>query len=81
MQIAGRAHLQVDHRMTAETLQHMIQKADTGIDIAFPGAVEVEGDRDLGFPRFAFNGCGAHGAALSEPFPGCITGPVLMRNV
>ena len=61
MQIALGADLEVDHRMAAEALEHVVEEADAGIDVAIARAVEVEGDRDLGLARLAFDGRRAHG--------------------
>ena len=43
-----------------KALQHVIQKADAGIDVAVAGAVQVEGDGDLGLAGFAFDSGSAH---------------------
>ncbi len=63
MQVALGAHLQVDHGMAREAFQHVVQKADAGVDVGFAGAVQVQRDGDLGFAGFAFDGGGSHGAS------------------
>ncbi len=52
--------------MAAETVQHVVQKADAGIDVAFAGPVQVQRHGDLGLAGLAFDGCSAHGGALSQ---------------
>ena len=44
MQVAAGAHLQIDHGMAAKAVQHVIQKADAGIDVANAGAVQIDHD-------------------------------------
>ena len=61
MQVAGSPHLEVDHGMAAKAVQHMVQEADAGINVAHPGAIQVERDADIGFAGFAFNSGGTHG--------------------
>ena len=51
----------------AEALQHMVQKADAGIDIAIAGPVQVQRNGDFGFPRLAFDGGCAHGPSEAMP--------------
>ena len=56
VQIALCLDLQVDEAVARQLFQHMIQKADAGIDGILAAAVEIEGDADLGFLGAAFDG-------------------------
>ncbi len=62
MQIALGAHLQVDHRMAPEAVQHVVQEADAGIDVGVARAIEVERDGDLRLAGLSFHRGGTHGA-------------------
>ena len=65
MQIALGPDFQVHHGMAAEALQHMVQKADPGIDVALAGAVQIERNRDFGLAGLPFNGSCAHLSPLA----------------
>lgn len=39
--------------------QHMVKKADAGVQVGLAGAVKVDGQRDLRFPRVAGHSRGA----------------------
>ena len=64
MQIALRAHFQVDHGMAAEALEHVVEEADARVDVAIARPVEVEGNGNLGLARLALDGGSAHGPNL-----------------
>src|SRR6185369_6328556 len=48
MKIALRLHIEVDQAVAGELLQHVIQETDAGRDFRPAGAVEIDGNRDLG---------------------------------
>ena len=56
VQIALRADLEVHQRVARKLLQHMVEEADTRIDVIFALAVEIEGDEDTGLLGLAFDG-------------------------
>ena len=60
MQVAAGADLEVHHGMAPKAFQHVIEKADAGVDVARPRAVKVQGDGYLGFAGFALNSGGTH---------------------
>ena len=47
MGVADGFDLEVEHRVTGEGGQHMVEEADAGLDLALAGPVEVEPERDL----------------------------------
>ena len=51
VQVALGADLEVEHGVAGEAFQHVVEKADAGIDVVVAGAVEVERDHDLGLSR------------------------------
>jgi hypothetical protein len=55
VQITPGADVQVKARVSSQGVQHVIQKADTGLDISLTGTVQVETDIYIGFTRFAGN--------------------------
>ena len=61
-----------------EAFQHVVQKADAGVDVALAGPVQVEGDGDLGLAGLAFDGGGAH-LGFSRCFR-CIAAPAAPGN-
>ncbi len=48
LQIAGRAHGQVDQAVPRQLVQHVVEKPYTGAAVVAAGAVEVQRDRNLG---------------------------------
>ena len=64
MEVALDVARDVDQRMAAELFDHVIEKADPGIDPVSAGAVQVDRHRNVGFCGFAGDGAGAHGFAL-----------------
>ena len=50
--------------MAGQQVEHVIEEADAGRDRAGPRAVEVDGDRDVGFLGGAFDRCLAHRRCL-----------------
>ena len=50
----------VDERMTRELIEHMIEKADAGLDVGDAGPIEVEADLDARLLGFACNRALAH---------------------
>ena len=57
MQVPNNFDIQVDRRMFGETLQHMIEKADACIQISFACSVQINGQLNGCFFRFALNLC------------------------
>jgi hypothetical protein len=55
MQITFGAKRQVDEAVARELLQHVIEEADAGRDVARTGAVEIDGTADLGLTRDALD--------------------------
>jgi len=55
MQIAFGAQRQVDQAVARELLQHVIEEADAGRDVARTGAVEIDGAADLRLTRDALD--------------------------
>jgi hypothetical protein len=49
VQIATGLDLQVKPGMAGQGMQHMIQKADTGLNSGLAGAIDIELDLDIGF--------------------------------
>ena len=60
MQVAFCPHVEVDQAVTRENFQHVVEKADPGIDIVPAGTVEVHGNLYIGFRGFSGNFCFAH---------------------
>jgi len=56
VQVALAAHSEVDGGMLGKAFQHVIEEADTGFDIGLARAIEIEGDRNIGFLRLAGDG-------------------------
>ena len=61
MEVALGVDRQVDQAVAGDLVQHVVEEADAGLDPALAGAVEVDGDRDVGFLGFARDGGAAHG--------------------
>ena len=69
MQITLCAHRHVDQRVAGQLVEHVIEEADAGLVVINPGAVEIDGDRDLGLGGLAGDvGC-AHGACPVDVTP------------
>ncbi len=60
LQVALGADGQVDQRMTRDLVEHMIEKADTRLDVGFPGAIEQHIHGNLGLIGLARDSGGAH---------------------
>ena len=54
----------VDQRVAAELLDHVIKEADAGADVIGAGPVEVHFDEDVGLVSLAGDPSGAHEAGL-----------------
>ena len=59
VQIARRAHPQVDQAVPRQLLEHMIEKADSGLDIVIACAVEIDRHRNVCFAGLPRDGCRA----------------------
>src|SRR5690606_4672936 len=72
MEVTLRPDIQVDQRMARQLLEHVVEKADTGLHLVPAGTVEIYGNRYFGFARLAFNGCRSHDFRSVTParFPG-----------
>ncbi len=71
VQVAHRLHVEIDQRMAAELLEHVIEEADPGGNGIGAGAVEVDGDVDGGLARLAAHCGGAHGVPHSDGCCAC----------
>ena len=60
----------VEPRVHRQQFEHMVEKADAGIDFGPAGAVLLQRERDIRFARFALDGCTAH----TIPFAAAIRG-------
>lgn len=58
LKVAIGAHRQVEQPMAPEGSEHVVEKANAGLDIGRAGAVEVDRQLDVGFPRCARDACG-----------------------
>ena len=59
VQIAVAGHAQIKQAVAGKAVQHMVKKADAGVQVCLAGAVQVDGQRDLRLPRVAGHSCGA----------------------
>jgi hypothetical protein len=55
VQVAFRAHGQVEARVTGQAIEHVIEKADARGYIAATGAIDVERDLDAALTSLAFD--------------------------
>ena len=60
VEVAGGLHRDVDPGMARQQVEHVIEKADPGRDRGLAAAVEIDGDRDVGFLGGALDGRLAH---------------------
>jgi len=51
--IALGAHLDINQGVARQQLQHVIEKAHAGLHVEGSGAIQINGNGDLGFRRFA----------------------------
>ena len=63
VEVALRAHMEIEQAVPGELVQHVVEEADPGCDIGRAGAVEVDGDGDARFLGVALHGGAAHGAS------------------
>lgn len=61
MQIAVSGNVHVDQAVPGYLVEHVVQERYAGGETGFTGAVQVDGDFDLGFKRVAFDLGGAWG--------------------
>ena len=59
VQVADRFNRQVEHGVFRQEREHVIQKTHARGNLGISRAVEIQFQLDLGFRRFALNGCGA----------------------
>ena len=62
--VAVAGHVQVKTAMLGKEGQHVLQKAHAQVEMAFAGAVQVQGQGDIGFARLAGQRCLSHGGCL-----------------
>lgn len=55
MQIAMAAHFEIESTMLCQSGQHMIEKADPTIEFGLPGAIQIDGNGDIGLTGLAVN--------------------------
>lgn len=70
MGITLAAYFQVDQRVARQAVQHVIEKADSRLNVGLAGAIEVNRNRDIGFLCAAGDVCGAglgHGRPYKLP--------------
>ena len=53
MQVAIGLDVQVDQAVARDLVQHVVEKADAGMQLRLAAAVEVDAHRDAGFGRVA----------------------------
>ena len=76
---------QIKFSMGGKQGQHMIQKAHAGLDGAFSGAVQVQGQRNMGFRGFAADFSNSHGHSSNtariadKHWSICASVPMVMR--
>ena len=59
LQIAAALHGQIKQAVTGKPVQHVVKKADAGVQVGLACAVQVDGQGDLSLPRVAGHSCGA----------------------
>ena len=55
VQVTRRLDREVDQAVARELLQHVVEKADAGRDVAGAAAVEIDGGADRGLARLALD--------------------------
>lgn len=68
VEIAGGVDGEIEEGVFGEEFEHVVEEADAGVDVGGAGAVEVEGEGDVGFAGLAFSGGGAcvHGVLMRK---------------
>lgn len=61
-EVAGGLDVEVEEAVGGDLVEHVIEEGDAGVGVALAGAVDVEGDGDVGF----FGGAGDGGGAGGE---------------
>ena len=61
--VAGRAHREIGQRVLREGREQVVEERHGGVDVAAPGAVQIEVEFDGGFARRAADRRGASGGA------------------
>src|SRR5688572_4494959 len=56
VQVALAHYVQIERAMVAEQFQHVVQKADSGVDVAPARAVQIQLDLHVGLARFPADG-------------------------
>ena len=65
VQVADRFHGEIDQRMPAQLLEHVIEETDPRGHVIRARPVQVDGDEDAGFARLAADRRGAHAAPIA----------------
>jgi hypothetical protein len=60
VQVALRAHLQVDQAVARKDFQHVIEKTDPSFNVICAGSVEIYRDLYIGFGGLSGNFCFSH---------------------
>ncbi len=83
MQVALGLDRDVDARVPRQQIEHVVEEADAGRNVAAAGAVEVDRDLDVGLLGLALHRGLAHGKSLIRaPFiRGCRDSPQALRTV
>ena len=59
VQVAVAPHGQIKQAVAGKPVQHVVKKADAGVQVGLAGAVQVDGQGDLGLPCVAGHSRGA----------------------
>ena len=66
VQIAARDQIEIERAVPRDLLEHVIEKADAGINARCSAAVEIQFQLDAGFVRGAVNRCSSHRIASNS---------------
>ena len=69
MQVALALHAQIDQPMARNLFQHVVEKPDAGMELGVPGAIQIDGDGDVGLGRLAGNFGGTRGGFCRGTVP------------
>ncbi len=71
VQIARDLHRHIDQRMAAELFDHVIEKADPGVNVIGARAIEIHLDDNVGFLGFALYSACSHRLQPIGRLPSC----------
>ena len=66
MGVARGIDVQIDQTMTADLMQHVVEKRHSGDGVALPRAIEIQPDPHIGFAGDAMDLTCAHGSRAPE---------------